>query len=38
MYRVCPGTMTVYSLDGCLFTLYADKNGVVQYVGMDWHE
>ena len=38
MYRVCPGTMTVYSLDGCLFTLYADKNGVVQYVGMYWHE
>lgn len=35
MYRVCPGTMDVYSMDGYLFTLYADVNGVVQYIGMD---
>ena len=34
MYRVCPGTMAVYSLNGYLFTLYADESGVVQYIGM----
>ena len=33
IYRVCPGTAVVYPWpDGSLFTLYADENGVVQYI------
>ncbi len=33
LYRVCPGTAAVYqSLDGSMFTLYADENEIVQYI------
>ncbi len=33
LYRVCPGTAVVYPWpDGSLFTLYADENGIVQYI------
>ena len=35
LYRVCPGTAAVYKLYGNLFTLYADENGIVQYISMD---
>ena len=30
-YRVCPGTLSFYSLNGEL-SLYADENGIVQYI------
>lgn len=32
IYRVCPGTAVIYKLNGYMFTLYADENGVVQYI------
>ena len=32
IYRVCPGTAVIYKLNGNMFTLYADENGVVQYI------
>ena len=32
IYRVCPGTAVIYKLNGDMFTLYADENGVVQYI------
>ena len=32
IYRVCPGTAAIYKLDGDMFTLYADENGIVQYI------
>ena len=32
IYRVCPGTSVIYKLNGYMFTLYADENGIVQYI------
>ena len=32
LYRVCPGTAAVFKSYEYLFTLYADENGVVQYI------
>ncbi len=32
IYRVCPGTAAIYKQNGYLFTLYADVDGVVQYI------
>ena len=32
IYRVCPGTAVIYKLNGYMFALYADENGLVQYI------
>ena len=32
IYRVCPGTAVIYKLNGYMFTLYADENGIVQHI------
>lgn len=32
IYRVCPGTAVIYKLNRDMLTLYADENGVVQYI------
>ena len=32
IYRVCPGTAVIYKLNRDVLTLYADENGIVQYI------
>lgn len=32
IYRVCPGTAVIYKLNRDVLTLYADENGLVQYI------